>query len=67
LDELGRLTAGWTSAQLAAIWNEAALLAVADGRGQLKTEDCWGGYERVRDSRARQLEQAPRRSTEDQQ
>ncbi|MEA2362614.1 MAG: hypothetical protein QOD71_1759 [Thermoleophilaceae bacterium] len=55
LELLATLTGGWTSAQLAAIWNEAALLAVADGRGQLKTEDCWGGFERVRESRARQL------------
>jgi transitional endoplasmic reticulum ATPase len=65
LEELARLTAGWTSAQLAAIWNEAALLAMGDSRGGLKTEDCWGGYERVRDGRARQLEPPPRQRTED--
>ncbi|MFJ1686975.1 ATP-binding protein [Streptomyces albidoflavus] len=40
-------TESWTPAELAAIWTEAALLAVSDGRRALLPEDYIGGYERV--------------------
>ncbi len=40
-------TAGWSAAELAAIWDEAALLAVADERSEILEEDYIGGFERV--------------------
>lgn len=40
-------TEGWSPAELAAIWTEAALLCVTDGREILSEEDYFGGYERV--------------------
>jgi transitional endoplasmic reticulum ATPase len=41
-------TDGWSAAELAAIWKEAALLAVADlGREFIMLEDYLGGHERV--------------------
>ena len=40
-------TEGWSAAELAAIWSEAALLAVADGRSTIMAEDYVGGFERV--------------------
>jgi len=47
-DAVAALTDGWSAAELAAIWSEAALLAVADGRKAIMDEDYFGGYERVR-------------------
>lgn len=44
---------GWSAAELAAIWKEAALLAVADDRAAIATEDLLGGYERVSEQRRR--------------
>jgi transitional endoplasmic reticulum ATPase len=38
---------GWTGAELAAIWTEAALLAVTDERDAIAAEDYLGGYQRV--------------------
>lgn len=46
-------TEGWSGAELAAIWSEAALLAVADGRSKIITEDYVGGFERVSAQRRR--------------
>jgi transitional endoplasmic reticulum ATPase len=46
-------TARWSGAELAAIWTEAALYAVEDGRSVLTSEDAIGGYERVRTQRPR--------------
>lgn len=43
----------WSGADLAAIWTEAALLAVADDRAVLTTEDYLGGLERVSAQRLR--------------
>ncbi|MCW2984210.1 MAG: ATP-binding protein [Conexibacter sp.] len=43
-------TAGWSPADLAVIWKEAALLAVKDGRSVISAEDYLGAYQR----RARQ-------------
>lgn len=52
-------TDGWSSAELAAIWTEAALLAVADDRSAIFVEDYIGGFERV----ARQRERIGNRPT----
>ena len=40
-------TQGWSPAELSAIWSEAALLAVMDGRDIILEQDYWAGYERV--------------------
>ena len=40
-------TGGWSAAELAQIWTEAALLAVADERKAIRDEDFCGGFERV--------------------
>lgn len=50
---LAQNTAGWSGAELAAIWTEAALYAVEDDRSLLTSEDAIGGYERVRAQRRR--------------
>ena len=46
-------TDGWSSAELAAIWTEASLLAVADDRSAIFVEDYIGGFERVARQRDR--------------
>lgn len=46
-------TERWSAADLAAIWSEAALLAVADGRPVIIEEDYIGGFERVSSRRHR--------------
>jgi transitional endoplasmic reticulum ATPase len=46
-------TEGWSAAELAAIWREAALLAVADDRAVIMIEDYLGGHERVAAHRQR--------------
>ena len=56
-------TEGWSAADLAAIWREAALLAVDDGgRTIIMTEDVLGAHARI--AAQRQRIEAPR-STED--
>ncbi len=40
-------TEGWSAADLAVIWSEAALLAVVDGRSVIMAEDYRGGFNRV--------------------
>ena len=40
-------THGWSGAELAAIWSEAALLTVADSRTTINEEDYYGGFEQV--------------------
>jgi transitional endoplasmic reticulum ATPase len=52
-DEIARRTEGWSSAALSAIWSEAALLAVADGRDLIMDDDYYGGFERVGEHRRR--------------
>lgn len=47
-------TEWWSAADLAAIWSEAALLAVADGRQVIIEEDYIGGFERVSSQRHRE-------------
>lgn len=51
-DEVASLTDRWSSADLSAIWSDAALLAVVDGRRAIMAEDCWAAYERVAARRA---------------
>ncbi|MXZ48969.1 MAG: 26S protease regulatory subunit [Candidatus Dadabacteria bacterium] len=46
-------SAGWSAAELAQIWSEAALLAVQDQRKQIYEEDYIGGFERVSRNRNR--------------
>jgi transitional endoplasmic reticulum ATPase len=41
------LTDGWSAAELALVWSEAALLAAVDDREAIVGEDLLGGYERV--------------------
>jgi len=50
---ISQSTESWSAAELAAIWSEAALLAVADGRSVIMAEDCVGGFERVSAQRRR--------------
>ena len=40
-------TVGWSAAELAHIWSEAALLAINDNRCQIREEDYIGGFERL--------------------
>jgi transitional endoplasmic reticulum ATPase len=40
-------TDGWSAAELTAIWSEAALLAVSDGRAVVAAEDYVAGFDRV--------------------
>lgn len=40
-------TVGWSAAELAHIWSEAALLAINDNRCQIREEDYIGGFERI--------------------
>ncbi len=49
-------TEGWTGAELAAIWTEAALLAVTDERDAICAEDYLGGYELVAAQHTSQLQ-----------
>ena len=44
---IAALSNGWSAAELAQIWSEAALLAVEDSRLEIWEEDYIGGYERV--------------------
>lgn len=46
-------TDGWSSTELAAIWTDASLLAVADNRSDIFIEDYIGGFERVERKRKR--------------
>lgn len=45
--KIAELTDDWSAADLAAIWTEAALLAVRDERDRILLEDYYGGFERV--------------------
>lgn len=51
-EEVASLTERWSPADLSAIWSDAALLAVMDGRRAIMAEDCWAAYERVAARRA---------------
>lgn len=54
LEELARLTDGWSGAMLTAIWTEAALLAASDARTAISAEDLAIAYERVRSRPSRE-------------
>lgn len=41
-------TVGWSAARLAAVWSEAALLALADDRRRVTREDLLGGFAAVK-------------------
>ncbi len=49
--EIGALTEGWTPAELAVIWSEAALLAADDERESIHEEDYREGQRRVEQQR----------------
>ena len=55
-ENIARISEGWSAADLAQIWSEAALLAAADGRSQIWEEDYIGGFERVSGNRDRRKE-----------
>jgi len=57
---MAKKTEGWSGADLAAIWIEAALIAVRDGREVILTEDYVGGFERV-SAQKRQIEKVKSR------
>ena len=46
-DMIAAKSPGWSPAELAAIWSEAALLAVEDDRDEIREEDYIGGFQRV--------------------
>lgn len=46
-NEVSEKTNAWSAAELAQIWTEAALLAVADDRKAIRDEDFIGGFQRV--------------------
>jgi transitional endoplasmic reticulum ATPase len=50
---VARHTDGWSGADLAAVWSEAAILAAADDRAVIVDEDYFGGFERVAEQRRR--------------
>ena len=62
-ESIAKRSHGWSGADLAAIWSEAALLAVKDNRLTIRQEDYIGGFERV----ARAREQAARTGAGEQQ
>ena len=51
--EIARMSSGWSGAELAQVWTEAALLAVKDKRMRILEEDYIGGFERVSRHRMR--------------
>jgi transitional endoplasmic reticulum ATPase len=60
-DLVAKQTEGWSSAEITAIWSEAALLAVADGRDTIIAEDYLGGHLRVSTQRRRLVSEAHKR------
>ncbi|MFC8699991.1 ATP-binding protein [Streptomyces parvus] len=58
-------TANWTPAELAAIWSEAALLAVMESRDAIFEDDYVSGYERVAQYRNRHANRSPERMSSD--
>lgn len=57
-------TDGWSAADLAAIWGEAAILTVDDDRSSISMEDYAGGFERVQRQRVAKDIQLPARRLE---
>lgn len=54
-DVVAEQTESWSGAELSAIWSEAALLAVTDGRTAIMAEDYLGGHARVEAQRRRAM------------
>lgn len=54
-------TRSWSSADLAAIWSEAALVAVKDGRRKISDEDYLTGFEKVEEQRRRIIKSTQQR------
>lgn len=54
--DVAKRSEGWSAADLAQIWSEAALLAVGDSRLEIREEDYLGGFERVFRNRMRSRE-----------
>lgn len=50
---IAEMTETWSAADLAAIWTEAAMLAVVDNRDAIMLEDYIGGFEAVKEQRLR--------------
>ncbi len=50
---VARESRGWSAADLAAIWSEAALVAAKDGRRKISDEDYLIGFEKVEEQRRR--------------
>lgn len=48
IEDLARMTDGWSGAMLTALWTEAALLAAGDRRSKIADEDLAIAFERVR-------------------
>jgi transitional endoplasmic reticulum ATPase len=46
-ERVASMTEGWSAAELAAIWSEAALLAAQDDRDAITVEDYLGGVART--------------------
>lgn len=55
-DSIVAETDGWSGAELAAVWTEAALLAAADGRSRIFPEDFIAGFKRVASNRGEKSE-----------
>ncbi|WP_454852450.1 AAA family ATPase [Promicromonospora soli] len=53
LQEVARLTDGWSAARLSSIWTEAALVAAGDDRRSISVEDVATAVERVSERPAR--------------
>ena len=60
-DEVANQTESWTPADLSAIWTEAAMLAVTDGRDVIMAEDYIGGFQWVRSLKQRAKESEVKR------
>lgn len=55
LEDIAGLTEGWSSAELSSLWTEAALIASADQRESIHSEDMSLAYERIAARPKRQL------------
>lgn len=51
IEEIADLTNGWSAAELAAIWTEAALLTASEGRAAIDAEDLLTAFELIAKSR----------------
>jgi len=53
IDSVAKSADGWSAAELAAIWSEAALLTAVDDRSMITEEDLMEGFRRVHSQRQR--------------